>query len=114
VDTILVISRNSLLTRTLKWSLEDAGFLVLLSPSVENSFLDAAQNDPVLVIVDADSTRSEKLWQTKKYLHWFHRRCPVLLLTDDDFSDLKGTCDCCLPMKAGKDQLLSCIQECRH
>ncbi|MEE8350165.1 MAG: hypothetical protein V3R94_11370 [Acidobacteriota bacterium] len=114
VDNILVISRDSSLTRTLKWTLEDAGFVVLLSLSVETSFLDEVQNEPIVVIVDADSTNSEKLWQTTQYLSWFHRRCPILLLTDRHCEELEENCDYCLPKTVRKDQLLSCIKECRY
>ena len=110
MDKILLISPNSQLVRGLKWKLEDAGFVVSLSTSLEESFLEAGATVPSLVIVDDDATPDES-WQTRKFLRWFHRRSPVLLLSNGGREGLKQECDRCLPKTGSNKTLLSHIQD---
>ncbi len=110
MDKILLISTNSQLVRGLKWKLEDAGFLVSVSTSLEESFLEAGAPVPSLVIVDDDATPDE-LSDTRKFLHWFHRRSPVLLLANGRCEELEEECDHCLPKMEHKKKLISCIQD---
>jgi len=113
MDKVLLISSNSQLVRGLKWKLEDAGFLVLLSTSLEESFLEAGATVPFLVIVDDDATPDES-WQTRKFLRWFHRRSPVLFLSNGGCEGLEQECDHCFPKPASKEKLLSYIQALGH
>jgi DNA-binding response OmpR family regulator len=110
MDKILLISPNSQLVRGLKWKLEDAGFVVSVSHSLEESFLETGAAVPLLVIVDDDATPDETL-HTKKFLHWFHRRSPVLLLSSGGCEGLEEECDHCLPKQDYKEELISCIQD---
>ncbi len=110
MDKILLISPNSQLVRGLKWKLEDAGFLVSVSNSLEESFLEAGSTVPSLVIVDDDATPDET-WHTRKFLRWFHRRSPVLLLSNGGCEGMGKECDHCLPKEEDKTKLISCIQD---
>jgi DNA-binding response OmpR family regulator len=110
MDNILLISPKSQLVRGLKWKLEDAGFVVLLSTSLEESFLEAGATVPFLVIVDDDATPKEP-WQTRKFLRWFHRRSPVLLLSNGECEGLEKECDQCFPKTGSNKTLLSRIQD---
>ena len=110
MDKILLISPNSQLVRGLKWKLEDAGFLVSVSNSLEESFLETGATVPSLVIVDDDATPDET-WHTRKFLRWFHRRSPVLLLSNGGCEGMGKECDHCLPKKESDKQLISCIQD---
>ncbi len=110
MDKILLISPNSQLVRGLKWKLEDAGFLVAVSNSLEESFLETGATVPSLVIVDDDATPDEN-WHTRKFLRWFHRRSPVLLLSNGGCEGMGRECDHCLPKKEDNKKLISCIQD---
>lgn len=110
MDKILLISPNAQLVRDLKWKLEDAGFLVSLSTSLEESFLEAGAPLPFLVIVDDDATPDE-LSHTRKFLGWFHRRCPVLLLSNGGCEGIEKECDHCILKTESKKKLISYIQE---
>lgn len=110
MDKILLISPNSQLVRGLKWKLEDAGFLVSVSNSLEESFLETGAAVPLLVIVDDDATPDETL-HTRKFLRWFHRRSPVLLLSNSGCEGMEEECDHCLPKQEYKDELISCIKD---
>jgi DNA-binding response OmpR family regulator len=110
MDKILLISPNSQLVRGLKWKLEDAGFLVSVSTSLEESFLEAGATVPFLVIVDDDSTPDE-LWHTRKFLRWFHRRSPVLLLSNGGCEGMEEECDQCFPKAESKNSLLSRVKD---
>lgn len=110
MDKILLISPNSQLVRGLKWKLEDAGFLVSVSNSLEESFLETGAAVPCLVIVDDDATPDDTL-HTRKFLRWFHRRSPVLLLSNGGCEGMGQECDHCLPKQEYKEQLISCIQD---
>ncbi len=110
MDKILLISPNSQLVRGLKWKLEDAGFLVSVSTSLEESFLEAGAPVPFLVIVDDDATPDE-LSHTRKFLDWFHRRSPVLLLSNDGCEGMEKECDHCLLKTESKKKLVSYIQD---
>ncbi len=110
MDKILLISPNSQLVRSLKWKLEDAGFLVSVSTSLEESFLEAGAPVPFLVIVDDDATSAE-LSHTRKFLAWFHRRSPVLLLSNGGCEGMEKECDHCLLKTECKKKLISYIQD---
>lgn len=110
MDKILLISPNSQLVRGLKWRLEDAGFLVSVSASLEESFLEAGAPVPFLVIVDDDATPDE-LSHTRKFLGWFHRRSPVLLLSNGRSEGIEEECDHCLPKTECKKKLISYIKD---
>ncbi len=110
MNKILLISPNSQLVRSLKWKLEDAGFLVSVSTSLEESFLEAGAPVPFLVIVDDDATPDE-LSHTRKFLGWFHRRSPVLLLSNGGCEGMEQECDHCLPKAEYKKKLISYIQD---
>ncbi len=107
---VLIISDNDDLSRWMRWSLEDLGFAVRLSRSLENSFLEA-HGSPFMVIVDSEAI-PEECWQAKEYLAWFHRRSPVLLLANPDGCEqLQEECDRCLPQAVGREQFLNCFRE---
>jgi hypothetical protein len=110
MDKILLISPNSQLVRGLKWKLEDAGFLVSVSTSLEESFLETGATVPFLVIVDDDATPDE-LSHTRKFLRWFHRRSPVLLLSNGGCARMEEDCDHCLQKTECKKKLISYIQD---
>jgi len=109
MDKILLISPNSQLVRGLKWKLEDAGFVVSISTSLEDSFLEVGATVPFLVIVD-DAAAPDESWQTRKFLRWFHRRSPLLLLSNGGSEGLEKECDQCFP-KTGSKTLLSRIHD---
>lgn len=106
----MLISPNSQLVRGLKWKLEDAGYLVSVSNSLEESFLEAGATVPFLVIVDDDATPDET-WHTRKFLRWFHRRSPVLLLSNAGCEGMEEECDRCLPKEEYKKELISHIED---
>ena len=110
MDKILLISPNSQLVRSLRWKLEDSGFLVSVSTSLEESFLETGATAPFLVIVDDDATPDES-WHTRKFLHWFHLRSPLLLLSNGGCEGLEKECDQCFPKTESKNALLSRIQD---
>ena len=110
MDNILLISANQQLVRDLRWRLHDAGFIVLLSTSLEESFLEVDPTVPSLVIVDDDATPAE-WWQTRKFLAWFHHRSPVLLLSNSGCERMEEECDRCFPKTAYQEKLLSYIQQ---
>ncbi len=110
MDKILLISPNSQLVRGLKWKLEDAGFLVSVSTSLEESFLEAGTPVPFLVIVDDDAAPDE-LSHTRKFLRWFQRRSPVLLLSNGGCEGMEKECYHCLPKTKYKKKLISHIQD---
>ena len=110
MDKILLISADQQLVRGLKWKLEDAGFLVSVSASLEASFLEAGAPVPFLVIVDDDATPDE-LSHTRKFLRWFHRRSPLLLLANGGCEGMEKECDHCLPKKEYEKKLISYIQD---
>ncbi len=110
MDKILLISTDQQLVRGLKWKLEDAGFLVSVSASLEESFLEAGAPVPFLVIVDDDATPDE-LSNTRKYLRWFHRRSPLLLLANGGCEGMEKECDHCLPKTEYEKKLISYLQD---
>jgi len=84
--------------------------VVLLSTSLEESFLEAGAPVPFLVIVDDDATPDE-LSHTRKFLRWFHRRSPVLLLSNGGCEGMEEDCDHCLLKTECKKKLISYIQD---
>ena len=107
---VLIISDNEEMSRWMRWCLEDMGFAVRRSRSLENSFLEA-HGSPFLVIVDSDAI-DEESWRAKEYLAWFHRRSPVLLLANPDaYDQLQEECDRCLPRAVGREQFVNCLRE---
>jgi len=108
VRKILAISPDKPFLRSLRWNLEGAGYLVVLSDSLEECFLEPEQCDAFLVIVDTDAIR-DHLWESEKLLKWFHHRSPVLLLTTGHSPQVEF--DCCLPKDVETDQLLSQIKQ---
>lgn len=110
MKAILLISSNGLLVRGLRWKLEDMRFVVLLSPSLEQAFLEVTPVIPSLVIVDTNAT-TEEVWQTRKILQWFHNRSPLLLLSESSCEGLEEVYDLCLPKTASMESVLSYIRE---
>ncbi len=110
VRKILAISPDESFLRALRWCLEGAGYVVLLSDSLEESFLEIDQCRPFLVIVDTDALE-EGSCECEKFLGWFHRRSPILLMTGEESPVAESYCDCCLPKNVSTLQLLSCIKE---
>ncbi len=110
VRKILAISPDEPFLRALRWCLEGAGYFVLLSDSLEDSFLELDQCRPFLVIVDTDALQDGSC-ECEKFLGWFHRRSPILLMTGGTAPVGGSYCDCCLPKNVSTVQLLSCIQE---
>lgn len=110
VRKILAISPDEPFLRALRWCLEGAGYAVLLSDSLEDSFLEIDQCHPCLVIVDADALR-DSTRECEKFLGWFRRRSPILLMRSEASPVAESHCDCCLPKNVSSVQLLSCIHE---
>lgn len=106
---ILAISPDESFLRALRWCLEGAGYVVLLSDSLEASFLEIDQAEPFLVIVDADAISGQGC-ECEKFLGWFQRRSPVLVMTAEPAST-RIACDYCLPKNVSTVQLLSCIKK---
>lgn len=114
VREVLVISNDDDLTRWLCQCMEELGLAAQRSRSLENSFLEA-HGSPFMVVVDA-TVVPEEAWQAKEYLAWFHRRCPVLLLTagvnaQTQCQSLGEECDLCLPQEIGREQLVNSLQQ---
>jgi len=110
VRKILAISPDETFLRAIRWCLEGAGYVVLLSDSLEGSFLELDQSRPFLVIVDIDAI-NDSTCECEKFLGWFHRRSPILLMTGDASPVKRRYCDRCLPKNVSTVQLLSCIRE---
>jgi DNA-binding response OmpR family regulator len=110
VRKILAISPDERFLRALRWCLEGAGYVVLLSDSLEDSFLELDQSRPFLVIVDTEALK-DATCECEKFLGWFHRRSPVLLLSGEESPVGGSHCDRCLPKNVSTVQLLSCIKE---
>ena len=91
--------------------METDGYLVSISSTIEEPFLEAGQATPSLVILDDSAVAPDNLWETREVLHWFHLRCPVLLLTNEHSSELEEECDYCFPRTVERDRLLSCVRE---
>lgn len=107
---VLIISRNEDMTRWMQWSLEDLGFAVELSSSLEQSFF-GAHSTPFMVVVDADVI-SEDDGHAKQYLAWLHRRSPILLVANSESCDqLREECDLCLPQALGREKFLAGIRK---
>jgi len=113
VRNILAISPDESFLRALRWCLEGAGYVVLLSNSLEDSFLEVDQSQPFLVIVDTEAIKKNSC-ECEKFLGWFHRRSPILLMTGDTSPAVKSHCDYCLPKNCSTVQLLSCIKDLRR
>jgi DNA-binding NtrC family response regulator len=109
VRTILAISPDESFLRALRWCLEGAGYVVLLSNSLEDSFLELDQSEPFLVIVDTDALESQHC-ECQKFLNWFRHRSPVLLMASHTLPAETFKCDCLLPKDVSTVQLLSCIK----
>jgi DNA-binding response OmpR family regulator len=109
VRKILAISPDKACLKSLKWGLEGAGYVVALSDSLEQSFLEGYHSDHSLVIVDSEAL-SEQAWEVAKLLNWFHHRSPVLILTSGPITADPLHCDCRLPKSARTDELLACIR----
>ncbi|HXK58392.1 MAG TPA: hypothetical protein PLP42_00730 [Acidobacteriota bacterium] len=107
---ILAISPDESFLRAIRWCLEGAGYVVLLSDSIENSFLEIDQSDAVLVILDTEAIKKASC-DCEKYLSWFQRRSPILLMTGEAAPVGKSYCDYCLPKNCSTLQLLSCIKK---
>ncbi len=110
---ILAISPDESFLRALRWCLEGAGYVVLLSDSLEDSFLEVDQCRPFLVIVDTEALKNSTC-ECEKFLGWFHRLSPILLMTGETSPVGGSYCDCCLPKNVSTVQLLSCIKELQH
>jgi len=110
VRKILAISPDESFLRALRWCLEGAGYVVLLSDSLEDSFLEVDQCRPFLVIVDTEALKSGTC-ECEQFLGWFHRRSPILMMTGEASPVRESYCDCCLPKNCSTVQLLSCIKE---
>lgn len=111
---VLIISKDDDLTRWLSHCLEELGLAAQRSRSLENSFLET-HGSPFMVVVDA-TVVPDGSWQAKEYLAWFHRRCPVLLLTNGvdaqtQCESLSEECDLCLPQGIGREQFVSSLQQ---
>lgn len=107
---ILAISPDQGFLRALRWCLEGAGYVVLLSDSLEDSFLEVDQSEPFLVIVDSDALADQSC-ECEKFLNWFHHRSPVLLMTSGTKQPGVFRGDYCLPKDVSTVQLLSCIRK---
>ncbi|RPJ85954.1 MAG: DNA-binding response regulator [Acidobacteria bacterium] len=110
VRKILAISPDERFLRALRWCLEGAGYVVLLSDSLEDSFLELGQSRPFLVIVDTEALK-DGTCECEKFLSWFHRCSPILLMTGEPSPAGRSYCDYCLPKNASTVQLLSYISE---
>jgi DNA-binding response OmpR family regulator len=109
VRKILAISPDEIFLRAIRWCLEGAGYVVLLSDSLEDSFLELDQSEPFLVIVDTDALEGQYC-ECQKFLNWFRHRSPVLLMTSRAPEAETFKCDCLLPKDVSTVQLLSCIK----
>lgn len=105
---ILVISPDDSLLKELSWSLEQAGYGVALSGSLEESFLEVNQCETFLVIVDSRALR-DKPEQTQRFLRWFRHRSPVLYLCDDCTTH-EWEPGHCLPRTIDQNELLAWIE----
>ena len=105
---ILAISPDKTFLRAIQWCLQSAGYVVLLSESLEDSFLEAGQSEPFLVILDEQAF--DPSTECEKFLEWFRHRSPVLLMTEEATPEPELHCDCCLPKDVSTVQLLSCVK----
>jgi len=111
VREILVVSSDEPLTRNIRWSLEDAGFSVEVASSLEDTFFSRAHLDPFAVVVD-EGAIPESEASARDILAWFHRRSPVVLLTNSEgYGGLEDECDFSFPKGAGDSRLLGCLRK---
>ena len=107
---ILAISPDQSFLRAIQWCLQSAGYVVLLSESLEDSFLELNQSEPFLVIIDKDAL-DDQSGECEKFLKWFQHRSPVLLMTVDPAAAPAPHCDHCLPKDTSTVQLLSWVRQ---
>ena len=110
---ILLISPDEQVLRRLRGVLQESGFEVSLSTSLEESFLETNPREPFLVLLDREALPEES-WETQKILHWFRNRSPVWLLSQDDCLEVEEDYQRCLPTTVEKKTLLACIQKLRR
>ena len=106
---ILAISPDKSFLRAIQWCLQSAGYVVLLSESLEDSFLEADQSEPFLVILD--ELAFDPSTECEKFLEWFRHKASVLLMTDEETPEPEVRCDYCLPKDVSTVQLLSCVKK---
>jgi DNA-binding response OmpR family regulator len=104
MKTAMVVSLDELVIRDLRWGLEDEGFAVLLSPTLEDLFVKPNQPAPSLIIVDADALPDHQ-WKARKLLHWFRHRSPVIVLSTESSKGLEDECDGWVPKTANQRDL---------
>ncbi len=106
---ILIIGSDKQLVRGLKWKLEDAGFVVSVSQSLEETFFQVTQPDVSLIIIEEKCALSGNYSQTQALLNWFRRHYPLLLLCQDECGNF--VCQsCCFRQAKERQTVLSCIQ----
>lgn len=107
---ILVISPDEPFLRKISRVLEQAGYAVLLSSSLEDSFFDSDPADLFLVIIDPPAL-AEKAEHAQKLVKWFHRGSTILLLTNQP---PEYEYDHCLPKNMDENTLLAWIEGLRR
>jgi len=98
--------------RRLRGDLQESGFEVSLSTSLEESFLEVNPREPFLVLLDREALPEES-WETQKILRWFRNRSPVWLLCQDACLEPEENYQRCLPTNVEQKTLLTYIRELR-
>jgi len=104
--SVLLISPDEQFTRGVRWKLEDDGFQVMTSPSLEESFLSNSGSEVAAVIVDVEALDPESYWQARQQLDWFRRSCTVLLSGEEKCESLEESSDGFISKAVSKENLL--------
>lgn len=106
---VLVISPDGKLLRRLERLLQRSGYRVNLSESLLSSFLEVASPVPAVVLVD-DRALAGPAGEAEQLLAWFHRCCPVVLLTTQENSGAPGVCETCLPRNSDDETVVAAVR----